>query len=230
MIRKASPILAAALLACSLGSASAAAQTSTPETPLTRQLERLNLGISGVGEFNSSVTGKVVPLASNTGQSITQFGSNTLGALISIGYTAKPYIGFEFNGGYARYTENYTGAGSVTCCATNNFQIQTQADEFTLGYVAHPPHPIFGFQPFLGAGAGSIEFKPTAHGGEGASKHARAVYYYSVGVQKDITPNFGVRAGFRELFFLDPDYGLNYLTILKHANTYEPAIGFYLRY
>jgi opacity protein-like surface antigen len=230
LIRKASPFLAAALLAYSLGSAAAFAQTETPETPLVRQLHRLDLGVSGIGIFNTTVTGPVVPLASNTGQSIKQFGSNTLGALVSIGYTAKPYIGFEFNYGYARYTENYTGAGSVTCCATNDFQIQTQADEFTLGYVAHPPHPVFGLQPFLGAGAGSIEFKPTAHGGEGADKHARAVYYYSAGVQKDITPNFGLRAGFRELFFLDPDYGLNYLTILKHANTFEPSAGFYLRY
>jgi hypothetical protein len=230
LIRKASLIFAAALVLSSLGSAAAFAQTATPETPLTRQLERLNLGISGVGIFNTTVTGPVIPLASNTGKSITQYGSNTLGALVSIGYTAKPYLGFEFNGGYARYTENYTGAGSVVCCTTNDFQIQTQADEFTLGYVAHPPHPIFGFQPFLGAGGGSIEFKPTAHGGEGADNHARAVYYYSAGLQKDITPNFGIRAGFRELFFLDPDYGLNYLTILKHANTYEPSAGFYLRY
>ena len=114
MIRKASPFLAAALLAYSLGSAAAFAQTETPETPLVRQLHRLDLGVSGIGIFNTTVTGPVVPLASNTGQSIKQFGSNTLGALVSIGYTAKPYIGFEFNYGYARYTENYTGAGSVT--------------------------------------------------------------------------------------------------------------------
>ena len=229
MIRKASLLLAAALLTCSLGSV-AFAQTETPETPFTRQIHRLDLGINGVGEFNSTVTGPVVPLASNTGQLITQYGSNTLGALVSIGYVAKPYVGFEFNVGYARYTENYTGPGAVACCRSNDFQIQTGADEFTLGYVAHPPHQIFGLQPFLGAGAGSIEFKPTAHGGEGAAKHARAVYYYSAGVQKEITPHLGLRLGFRELFFLDPDYGLNYLTILKHANTYEPAAGFYLRY
>jgi len=229
LIRKASPLLAAALLVCSLGSV-AFAQTETPETPFIRQIHKLDLGINGVGEFNSTVTGPVVPLASNTGKSITQYGSNTLGALVSIGYVAKPYVGFEFNVGYARYTENYTGAGAVVCCTTNDFQIQTGVEEFTLGYVAHPPHQIFGLQPYLGAGAGSIEFKPTAHGGEGADKHARMVYYYSAGVQKDITPHLGLRLGFRELFFLDPDYGLNYLTILKHANTYEPAAGFYLRY
>jgi hypothetical protein len=177
LIRKASPLLAAALLACSLGSVAFAQTETPPETPFIRQIHRLDLGINGVGEFNSTVTGPVVPLASNTGQSIKQYGSNTLGALVSIGYVAKPYVGFEFNVGYARYTENYTGAGAVACCSSNDFQIQTGADEFTLGYVAHPPHQIFGLQPYIGAGAGSIEFKPTAHGGEGAAKHARMVYY-----------------------------------------------------
>jgi len=230
LICKASPLFTAALLACFLGGAAAAAQTETPETPLQKQFHRLDLGITGVGMFNSTVTGPVIPLAANTGQSITQYGSNTLGALVSIGYTAKPYVGFEFNYGYARYTENYTGAGSVVCCATSDFQIQTGADEITLGYVAKPPHTIFGLQPYAGAGAGSIEFKPTAHGGEGAAKRARAVYYYSVGLQDEISPHFGLRLGVRQLFFLAPDFGLNYLTILKHASTFEPSAGFYLRY
>jgi hypothetical protein len=56
-------------------------------------------------------------------------------------------------------------------------------------------------------------------------------YYYSLGLQQSYANgHFGLRAGFRELFFLDPDFGQNYLTILKHATTYEPMIGFYLRY
>jgi len=92
-------------------------------------------------------------------------------------------------------------------------------------------HEIFGLQPYLGAGAGSTGFKPTRFGGEGAPEQARATYYYSLGVQKPLGEgHFGLRAGFRELFFLDPDFGQNYLTILKHANTYEPQAGFYLRY
>jgi hypothetical protein len=55
-------------------------------------------------------------------------------------------------------------------------------------------------------------------------------YYYSLGFTKDLSPHFGLRAGFRELFFLDPDFGQNYLTILKHATTLEPTAGFYIRY
>ena len=125
--------------------------------------------------------------------------------------------------GFARYTENYT---------VNPLQIQTKVNEYTIGYVATPDHQIFGLQPYIGAGAGSQGFKPTSGGGQGAPEQARATYYYSLGLQKDIDDahHFGLRVGFRELFFLDPDFGQNYLTITKHANTYEPQAGFYLRY
>jgi hypothetical protein len=219
--RKASPLLAAFLLACCLARASAQEPT-VPETPFEKQIHKMDLSISGVGMFNNTVSGPVAPSASDTGQDVTQYGSNTLGALVAIHYTAKPYVGFEFNYGYARYTENFTVAP---------FQVQTKVNEYTLGYVVTPPHPIFGFQPFASAGSGSLEFKPTAGGGQGLPTKARQVYYYSLGLQKEYSNgHLGLRAGFRELFFLDPDFGQNYLTILKHATTYEPMAGFYLRY
>ncbi len=229
MIRKFPSALATLTLACALGHA--VAQTEAPETPLQRQLHRLDLAISGVGEFNSSVTGTVYPLASDTGQSLTQYGSNTLGALVTIRYVARPYVGLEFNYGYARYTENYTGTAIGNAIGSSDFQIQTQANEYTLGYLVTPPHPIFGLQPYVSLGSGSIEFKPTTHGGEGAPKQARQVYYYNLGVQQEyFSGHVGLRAGFRQLLFIDPDYGQNYLTIKRHASTYEPAVGFYLRY
>jgi opacity protein-like surface antigen len=219
------PFLAASLFAFTLATAPSAlhAQTETPETPLTKQIHKIDLGVSGVGIYNSTVTGPIVPTqAPDYGQTVTQFGSNTAGALVTIRYVAKPYFGLEFNYGYARYTENYTVAPN---------QIQTKVSEYTFGYVATPPHEIFGLQPYLGAGAGTQAFKPTPRGGQGAPEKARATYYYTLGLQKSFGEgHFGVRAGFRELFFLDPDFGQNYLTILKHANTYEPQAGFFLRY
>ncbi len=225
-IRIASPLPAAVLLACCFGTVytqTASAQTATPETPFTRQIHRLDLGITGVGVYNTTVQGPIVPSqATDAGQNVTQFGSNTAGVVVSVRYTAKPYVGFEFNYGYARYTENYTVAPQ---------QIQSKVNEYTLGYVATPNHQIFGLQPYLGGGAGTQAFKPTAHGGQGAPEQARMTYYYSVGVQKALGEgHFGLRAGFRQLFFLDPDFGQNYLTILKHSSTYEPQVGFYLRY
>ncbi len=94
-----------------------------------------------------------------------------------------------------------------------------------------PGHTLFGLQPFASVGAGSIEFKPTPHGGQGAPKQARMAYYYNVGLQQELfESHFGLRAGFRQVFFLAPDFGQNYLTIKQHTITSEPSIGFYFRF
>jgi hypothetical protein len=202
----------------------AAAQT----TPLSKQLSRIDFGISGVGEFTNTVSGPIVPSgAANAGVVTSQFPSNTVGAMGNIRYVAKPYIGVEFNYGWARYNENYSPAPD----GSSVFQIQTTANEYSFGWIVTPPHPILGLQPFVSAGAGTTQFKPTGGGGNGAPHQFRATYYYNVGVQKEIAnSNFGLRVAFRENFFLAPDFGQNYLTILKHSTTLQPNAGFYLRF
>lgn len=232
MIRKAFPLLAVLLFAGTVAGANA--QTQAPPTAFEKQLDKIDLSIMGAGIYNNTVTGTVESGlgAANQGESLTQHGSNTLGALVSIHYPIKPYFGLEFNYGYARYTENYTGPGITNFLPSgiNDFQIQTKVNEYTFGYLITPPHPIFGLQPYVSAGIGPQAFKPTPLGGQEEPEKARMTYYYSLGVAKDVSPHFGLRASFRELFFLDPDFGQNYLTILKHATTYEPTAGFYLRY
>ena len=231
MIRKAFPILAAFLFASLV--AGAHAQTEAPPpTALEKQLNKVDLSVAGVGIFNNTVSGTVVPNAPNQGLEMTQHGSNTLGALVSIHYPAKPYFGLEFNYSYARYTENYTGPAIENFLpnGTTDFQVQTKVNEYTFGYLITPPYTIFGLQPFASAGAGPMAFKPTPGGGQEEPEKARMTYYYSLGFAKDVSPHFGLRVGFRELFFLAPDFGQNYLTILQHATTLEPMAGFYIRY
>ena len=228
--------LAAAALVVSL-TGIAAAQTTAPTTALGKQLSRVTFGISAAGEFDNTAHGTLIPTgAPNCHPAtpggpcttvLTQFGSNTVGAGATIRYVAKPYFGLEFNYGFARYTQNFSPAPD----GSSLFQVQNTANEYSLGYVINPPHPIFGFQPFLALGAGSTEFKPTAGGGQEEPKQARATYYYNVGLEKQFgeTP-FGVRASFREIFYLYPDFGQNYLTIKQRGNTYQPTIGFYARF
>lgn len=230
MIRKAFPLLAVALFASTV--AGAYAQTEAPPTAFEKQIEKVDLSVQGVGIYNSTVSGNVIPISTNQGLEITQHGSNTVGAMVSIHYPAKPYFGLEINYGYARYTEHYQGPGiaEVFFPSTSDFQVQSKVNEYTFGYLITPPHPIFGMQPFASAGFGPQVFKPTPLGGESQQEKARATYYYSLGLQKDYGKHLGLRAGFRELFFLAPDFGQNYLEILKHATTYEPFAGFYLRY
>jgi hypothetical protein len=231
LIRKALFLLPAAAFAFSFVSASA--QTDTPQTPFFKQLSRIDLGVSGAGMFTGTATGPIVagagapncnpaPTTGACQTSISQETSNTLGAVVTLRYVAKPYIGFEFNGTYARYTENFNSAAP--------YQVQTRADEYTLGYLVTPSQTFFGLSPYASAGAGTMEFKPTAHGGEGQLSQGRLAIYYSAGVQKDLNSSFGLRVGVRQTFFLDPNFYANYLDIHKRTSSFEPTAGFYLRF
>jgi len=190
---------------------------------LDRQLERIDLGISGVGSFNSSSNGTAVVNAKPTAVNLSP--GNTLGALITVRYTKSPLLGFEFNYGYARYTNTFTPFGAQPFAG-----VQQNASEYSAGYVAHI-RPVFGLHPFASGGLGTIAFRPTPRGGEGLIKQARAAYYYAVGAEQNVfSPHFGVRVQVRQVFFKAPDFGQNYLTIQKHTSTFEPGIGFFLRF
>lgn len=193
------------------------------QSKLQQQFSHVDLGVQAVGEFSSSASGPTtIPAPLPSGQIVTLSPSNTVGALVTIRYTPKPYMGAEFNGGYSRYTEDLN---------VQPLAIQTQVDEFTFGYLVTPPYTIFGVHPYASAGVGGMRFAPTRGGGEGAPPIGRLAEYYSVGVQKNIlSDNFGIRAGFRQIFYVAPDFYQNYLTINKRASTSEPVIGFYLRF
>ena len=209
---KLSRLLSLAALTLALTTA-ATAQTTTAG----KIFSRMDFAVSGTGLFTSSVSG-----TNYLKQPLTVKPSSTVGAAVQLRYTKSPFIGFEGTYSYARYTENYS------CCVTGG--IQTNAHELTGGYLVHGPN-ILGAIPFASIGAGSTEFKPTANGGQGFLKQYRATYYYSVGFDAPLLSNhFGVRGQFRQLLYLAPDYGQNYITIKQRAVTSEPAIGFYLKF
>jgi hypothetical protein len=194
------------------------AQATSSNPALDKQLSRLDFAISGIGSFTKDVSG-----TNYLGVKVTQNAASTLGALITVRYTKSPWIGGEFNYGYARYTQNFS-----------NYVIggaQTNANEYSLGYVAHPPHLILGAQPFVAGGAGSTAFRPTPGGGQGLPVQARMTYYYAAGIEKIVlAEHFGLRAQIRQTFFKAPDFGQNYLTIQQRTSTFEPGIGFFIKF
>jgi hypothetical protein len=193
------------------------------QTPLARVLDRIDLGVSGVGQFNMDSNGTAIVNAVPTTVHLSP--GNTLGALVNIRYIKSPLIGFEVNYGYARYTDTFTPFGAQPFAG-----VQQNASEYSAGYVAHFK-PVFGLHPFASAGLGTIAFRPTPRGGEGLIKQARAAYYYDVGVEQTLfSPHFGVRVQVRQVFFKAPDFETNYLTIQQHTSTFEPGIGFYLHF
>lgn len=235
MIRTKSLLLAVLLI---IPSVALAQDDDHVPNAFERQMSRVDFGISAAAIFNQTVSGIVAPkrggTASNLGLPLSDSPSNTVGALVNIRYTDKPLVGFEFNFLYSKLTENF-------CCSVAqnsltpgtsfpNLGLQTQANEFSIGYLIQPKINIIGLQPYASAGLGTTEFKPTAHGGLGSPKQARMNYYYSLGVQKDLLSNFGIRVGFRQTFLMAPDFGLNYLTIYQHTTVIEPNFGFYVRF
>ena len=210
-------------------SAAFAQAPPAPPTPLELFLAHVDLGVQGKGEFTTQVNGN-----NYLNQAVTLKPSNTLGALVTLRYTHSPYIGLEYNYGYARYTDNYTVTnGSTTPAGVVSFNlgVQSTATEYTFGYLVHARHTYGGVTPFASIGAGTTAFRPTSGGGQGNTPQARATYYYSVGGDYPIYgEHFGLRATFRQAIMNAPDYQQNYWRIYKHSIATEPAVGFYIRF
>lgn len=213
------------LLIATVGS-TAKAQTS-PNTGLDRQLSRLDLAVTAsivIGkDSNGTAIINTVPTQVNLNP------SNTVGPLVTVRYTVKPLFGLEFNYGYARFTENFTPFGSPPPGSSLTGGVQQNTAEYTFGYIAHFK-PRHGVTPFAGAGLGTLDFRPTPGGGESLLPQARATYYYTVGGDTMFSEHFGVRAQFREQFFLAPDFETNYLTIKQRTTNFQPGFGFFARF
>jgi hypothetical protein len=223
-------LLVPVLLLClfSFTASEAFAQDAPAPFPFQKQLDRMDLAVSVTGVINSDVNGTEQRDATSTHNNLAISPSSTVGELITLRYTAKPYVGFEYNFGNFRNAQNYTYTPKLP--SNQLTSAQAGVHEITLGYVVHP-RKIFGVQPYLGVGGGTIHFTPTSGGGEGLPFQYRAVYYYSFGVEQSFpSSHFGVRAGFRQLIYLAPDFGENYLTITRRMRTSEPTFGFFARF
>jgi len=206
----------------------AAPSAKAQSTALTNQLSRIDLSVDALAVLNGNGSG--VPPSGPVNETVHLKTSNTVGVLLTVRYTKSAWLGFEGNYGYARYTENFSPLGNPTNGGQATGGIQTNASEYTLGYVAHiPTH--YSFHPFVSAGLGTIAFRPTNLGGQQLNTQARMAYYYSIGAEKSVfSPHFGVRAQLRQVFFKAPDFGQNYLTINHRTSSLEPGIGFYLHF
>jgi hypothetical protein len=224
MLNLSRPSSVCTLMFCLLAAlAGSTANGQTDSTALNRQLGRIDLGVNGVGSFNRPTSGTVIVNTVPTTVKLSP--GNTLGALVTLRYTKSPFVGLEFNYGYARYTQTFTPFGAQPVGG-----VQQNSTEYTLGYVAHP-RDIFGVHPFIAGGGGAIAFRPTPGGGLGLPPQARGAYYYALGAEKNVfSPHFGVRVQFRQVFFTAPDFFANYLATGKRTTTFEPGVGFFLRF
>lgn len=194
-------------------------------TLLSRQLSRVDVGVGGAAFFTKNSSGTNL-----LGFPVTVTPSSTAGALVQIRYTKSPLIGAEFTYTYGRLDEKFGGTPFGPDASTPvPFGVQVNMSEYTVGYVAHLP-TLLGLQPFASVGGGVTAFKPTPLGGQSLPERGRASLYYDAGVEDQLSPHFGLRAQFRQIFYQAPDFGQNYLTIGQHTFTTEPSVGFFIKF
>lgn len=232
LCRPASHLLLPAFLLClfSLPASQAIGQESAPPSKFDKLMDKVDLAVQGAGEISTTVSGVEQRDYNTTHSVLTIRPSSTVGELATIRFTAKPWVGFEFNFSNMRYTQDYTFVPPPSQTILTG-GAQTGAHEVTLGYVAHLKYRPLGITPFLGAGGGTIKFHPTPFGGQGLPFQYRAVYYYQLGAEDNFPgSHFGMRVSFRQLIYLAPDFLQNYLTITRRTRTSEPTIGFFVRF
>jgi hypothetical protein len=216
-----------------LTAGASAQDTGAVPTKTSKFLSHYDLGISGIALLTKNVSGTITTNAPNVPYTFTQGASSSAGAVVTLRGSKSPYKNFEINYGYGRVTESYTCCNQdvSTGAYVSPYQAQVTANEFTVGYLVKPDHPLFGFQPYASVGAGTMVFSPTHNGGQGLQKQARAGYYYSAGLEKYVIGDtMGIRAGIRQVFYLAPDFDQAYLRILKHTFTTEPQFGIYVHF
>ena len=176
-------------------------------------LKNLEGGVNIFGQFSQS----------SNGNGVQDSPTDSLGVVASVRQSFHPWLGYEINYGYTRFSEHYS---------TTPFGVQNNVHEATGAYLLQGPTiPILGLQPFGAVGVGGLLFLPTTVGGQKYNQQWRVPLLYEVGVNYPIfTSHFGLRLQYRGLVYKTPDFNSAQLTTNTRRQTSEPSVGAYFRF
>jgi hypothetical protein len=186
------------------------AQTSDPQITQKKSPFDTTTDVS-LGVFGQ-LTPTRIPIttfSSTTGswvQQTTQGTTPSAGVLGVFHQQFNPWLGYNVNFGYSRFTENYSMGYATTNSPGSLRQgsIRTNMFELSGAYVVQGPHtPRFG--TFAQVGGGVLPFLPTQNPSPG-SVNFRAAMVFGVGANYQLTQHLGLRAEYRGLFYKNPDF------------------------
>jgi opacity protein-like surface antigen len=149
--------------------------------------------------------------------------TESMGALATFRQSFHPWLGYEVNYSYTRFTERFSNIP---------FGVQNNVHEVTVAYLVQGPTLSFlGLQPFATVGTGALIFLPTTVGGQKYNKQTRVPVLYEVGVNHSLfTSHLGLRFQYRGLLYGTPDFNAPMLTTNTRRQTSELSLGAYLRF
>ena len=171
--------------------------------------------------FDVALSGFYQVSGASNGNFIRQDTSESLGGVASFRQSFNPWLGYEINYGFTRYSEFYNKVYSV----------QHNAHELTAAYLLQTRTPYYGFQAFVTVGTGLMVFAPTSAGGHGQSTQLLPAFVYSVGVNHSVlSDHIGIRVQYRALNYKAPNFNNVLLDAHSLRRTMEPSIGAYFRF
>lgn len=180
---------------------------------MAQSLKNMEGAVAVFGQFTGTTSGN----------GVTDSPTESLGTLATFRQSFHPWLGYEVNYSYTRFTERYN---------TIPFGVQNNVNEVTGAYLVQGPTlPFLGIQPFGAIGFGALIFLPTTVGGQKYPQQNRVPLLYEAGINYPlITSHFGLRLQYRGLSYKTPDYNATLLTTGTRRTTSEPSVGAYLRF
>ena len=129
---------------------------------LGQKLKNFDASINFFGQFTGSTSGN----------GIRDVPSVSAGGLVSFRQPFRPWLGYEVNYSYTRFSEAFS---------TQPFHVQDNLHEASGAYLVQGPK-LLGFQPFASAGLAYLLFLPTSVGGQHNNQQSRWGFLYELGV------------------------------------------------
>ena len=212
-------LLIASLMAVGLflGARPCPAQNTQTAQAIPEFKEKYDLGLGAFYQVTNASNGNFIR------EDTTESG----GALLSLRQPYRPWVGYEANLGYTRFSEAYN-KGVV--------KLANSVTDLSFAYLLQSP-TVYGVQPFLTLGGGIIVFSPT-----GTVTDLNAVtpphfpsqllpeFVYGVGLNYPILNRLGARVQLRGLKYKTPDFHQESLDSHKLRTTLEPTFSVYYRF
>jgi opacity protein-like surface antigen len=193
----------------------APAQTADSHAAQKKLATETDISIGVFGQLTPSRT-PVTTISESDGVQSTQTTQGTspsAGVLGTFHQSYRPWLGYNVNFGYARFSENYSLGHAFIPIATTSFpafsdfsrgSIRTNMYELSVAYAITGPRTR-RFDTFVQFGGGGLFFVPT----ESRSPYAnqtRPAMVFGVGLNFKLAPRLAIRVEYRGLFYKNPDF------------------------
>jgi hypothetical protein len=187
--------------------------SSAWQPAIGQTIKNMEGAVSVFGQFSGT----------SNGNGVQDKPTDSLGVLATVRQSFHPWLGYEVNYGYTRFSERFS---------VLPFSQQNNLHEVSGAYLLQGPTiPFLGLQPFGAVGVGALIFLPTTVGGQKYNQQTRVPILYEVGVNHPIfTSHLGLRFQYRGLSYKTPDFNSPSITTNVRRMTSEPSVGAYLRF